>query len=518
MSPDKKPTASGYPFPSRKDIHGSRIPKAKTAASPAEPVLPASGSLRDSLADQARAPKAHPLPPLQKRSDSLQKEEPPEPGVSTSNEQAEPALVPAKPDSGPEVVAQPVKESVPEAKVAPTPAPPARRVTRAAAPGASAASTVSTVLSSEQSAELAANAARKRKQRKRRKRVRTTFVLLILIALVGTAVWLALRSLNPTETVVESDDYPGPGTGSVEVTVDLGDHGADIAHKLYDADVVKSPEAFIRAFDNNAAAETIRPGTYTLRLQMSAAGALAAMLDETNRQDNAFTVNAGQTVAQVKDRLVEVAGYPSEEVEAAFAAPDSIGLPSVASGDVEGWLAAGSYEIAPGEPVASVVEQMVAKQVQNLKELDVPEDQWEEVLTKASILEREASVEEDLPKVARVISNRIENPEAETHGLLQMDSTVLYGVGKSGGIPSLEQLQKDTPYNTYLHAGLPPGPIATPSIAAIAATLKPAEGNWLYFVTVDLDTGETLFTDSLTEQEQNIQLLTEWCEANPGRC
>lgn len=554
MSTDRKPTASGYPFPSRKDIHGSRIPKAQ-GASTAEPVAPPSGSLRESLAGEARVPRARPLLASQETASQDQEEvgageaqtpdsgkhaEPAGPrGVSEPqpSEHEEPAgpqgaserKLPSRRESatrtgslklpaetGPEATAEPKPESEPKPRAsAPKQALPSRRVTRS---GATNGAITSGVLDSKQSEALASSAAQKAKRRRRRKRLRTTLILIILVGLVGTAVWFAVRSLNPTEAVVESDDYPGPGTGSTEVTVDVGDHGADIAQKLYAADVVKSPEAFIRAFDNSAAAETIKPGTYTLKLQMSAAGALAAILDETNRQDNAFTVNAGQTVAQVKDKLEQVAGYDLEEIDAAFADPGSIGLPEVADGNAEGWLAAGAYEIAPGEPVSSVLQQMVAKQVQNLEELGVPEDQWEVVLTKASILEREASLEEDLPKVARVIANRIENPEAETQGLLQMDSTVLYGVGKSGGIPTLEELETDTPYNTYLHAGLPPGPIATPSTAAIAATLEPAEGNWLYFVTVNLDTGETLFTDSLDEQEANIRLLTEWCKANPGRC
>ncbi len=488
MSPDNNKGTNGYPFPSRKDVHGSRIPKTDSPLPADAPTPKTETSLRQSLASGRTAPKAPPLLP-------------------TEAEEREPA--PEAPEAPAEPV-QPVQESPAEEDPAPRVQPPVRALP--------SRTTRSAVLNSEQSAALAQTAQRKAKKRKRRKRMRTALVLIILVGLVGGAVWFALESLKSSEEEVVSDDYPGPGTGSVEVTVDVGDHGSTIADKLYAADVVKSPEAFIRAFDNNAAASTIRPGTYTLRLQMSAAGALAAMLDETNRQDNAFTVNAGQTVAQVKDRLVEIAGFDTEEVDAAFADPDAIGLPAVAGGNPEGWLAAGAYEIRPGEPVSDVIAQMVEKQVQNLESLEVPEEEWEQVLTKASILEREASLEEDLPKVARVIANRVENPEAETRGLLQMDSTVLYGVGKSGGIPTLEELEGDTPYNTYLHAGLPPGPIATPSVAAISATLEPAEGNWLYFVTINLDTGETIFTDSLSEQEANIQLLSEWCEANPGRC
>jgi len=153
-----------------------------------------------------------------------------------------------------------------------------------------------------------------------------------------------------------------------------------------------------------------------------------------------------------------------------------------------------------------------------IDDLDVPTDEREEVLIKASILEREVNIDTYLPKVARVIDNRLADPDGETKGFLQMDSPVLYGLGRTGGIPTADELAKDTPYNTYIHKGLPPGPIAQPSVAALEATLRPAEGDWLYFVTVNLDTGETLFADTHAEQEKNRKKLDEYCAANEGKC
>ncbi|WRS29690.1 endolytic transglycosylase MltG [Actinomycetaceae bacterium MB13-C1-2] len=354
----------------------------------------------------------------------------------------------------------------------------------------------------------------KGKARKRRKAIRTTLILLAVVALLAVAVWFALQSLSGDGSQSEADDYPGPGTTEVTVTVESGDHGSDIAQTLYEAGVVKSPAAFIRAFDNNSAASTIRPGNYSLKLEMSAAGALAAMLDETNRSDNTITVNSGQTAAQIKERMVTVGGFTEEDVNAAFNNPEAIGLPAVAGGDPEGWPAPGEYEISSNDTPETIISQMVAATVNTLTTLGAPEDQWMKVLTKASILEREAGNHVDLAKVARVIENRLENTDAETVGLLQMDSTVLYGVGKSGGIPTLADLQNENPYNTYIHKGLPPGPIASPSVEAIEATLNPEAGSWLYFVTVNLDTGETKFADTLAEQEENQKLLDEWCATN----
>lgn len=109
-----------------------------------------------------------------------------------------------------------------------------------------------------------------------------------------------------------------------------------------------------------------------------------------------------------------------------------------------------------------------------------------------------------------MIDNRITMEDSGINGRLQMDATVNYGQGNTGGMPTEAELQEDTPYNTYLHPGLPPTAIGAPSIDAIRAVLNPPEGDWIYFVTVDLHTGETLFAATLEEHNANVQLLREW--------
>ena len=98
--------------------------------------------------------------------------------------------------------------------------------------------------------------------------------------------------------------------------------------------------------------------------------------------------------------------------------------------------------------------------------------------------------------------------------MLQLDSTVLYAGAGEGPFVSAEDRDIDSPYNTYLYEGLPPGAIGSPSDAAIDAVLNPAEGDWLYFVTVNLKTGETLFATTYEEHLANVQLLQEWISAN----
>jgi UPF0755 protein len=140
-----------------------------------------------------------------------------------------------------------------------------------------------------------------------------------------------------------------------------------------------------------------------------------------------------------------------------------------------------------------------------------------EALTVASIVEREVARPEDRPKVARVIYNRLAQDMR-----LQMDSTVHYASGERGSVwTSDEARASDSPYNTYKHKGLPPGPIASPGAAALEAAVNPADGDWLFFVAVNLDTGETRFTSTAAEHQQAVDELHAWCEAseaNRAKC
>jgi UPF0755 protein len=126
-------------------------------------------------------------------------------------------------------------------------------------------------------------------------------------------------------------------------------------------------------------------------------------------------------------------------------------------------------------------------------------------------VQAEARLPEDFAKVARVIYNRLEDGQP-----LQMDSTVAYANDVYTVFTSDEQRAVDSPYNTYLYPGLPPGPINSPGSQALEAALNPAEGSWRYFVTVDLETGETKYADTFEEHESNVAELQAWIVENPS--
>jgi UPF0755 protein len=313
-------------------------------------------------------------------------------------------------------------------------------------------------------------------------------------------------------------DYAGEGTGeNVTVTVEKGTNGAAIGQLLKKAGVVKSVDAFVAAQANNPQGNTIQAGAYTLRKQMSAASAVALMLDPKSR--NSLIVFEGERNAAIYADLDKKLGLKKGTTKGVAAKKWSkLGLPSWANSDqdikdpLEGFLFPSSYAASKGMKPEDVLADMVNQAKKRYAELGLDAkakslglDSPLEVVTVASLVQAEGKNKSDFEKVARVVYNRLKKDNTETYGLLDFDSTVNYLRGESklatGSVNQLRQL--DDPYNTYKIKGLPPGPIGNPGDVAIKAALNPAEGNWYYFVSVSED--KTLFAETNEEQNRNRQ-------------
>ena len=359
-----------------------------------------------------------------------------------------------------------------------------------------------------------------RRQRKRRRHWLTSLVIVVTLVAIGVLGYKAIGIMRDASAqATHAEDYKGEGEGEVTVTIPEGASGVDIGDILQSKGVVASGKAFTNAVKNNPKGNTIQPGTYKLKNKMSANAALQALLDPESKGDHTLTIPAGVSKQIVKDRLKKVGNFTDEQIEAAYADTAGIGLPAEAGGNVEGWLAPGTYDVSENATPKDLIKKMVSQTVTRLKELKVSKEDYQKVLTKASIVEREVNREQYYGQAARVIENRLEQTDGETHGLLQMDSTVQYGLGRYGGIPSEAETQDaNNPYNTYVHKGLPPGPIGSPGEAAVKAVLNPPAGSWLYFVTVNLKTGETLFASTNEEQKANTKKLSDYCNKNKDVC
>lgn len=364
--------------------------------------------------------------------------------------------------------------------------------------------------------QLRRHRARRRPARRRRRFV----VLLLAVAIVGGAVYGAYRALWPVVVqLTASNDYPGPGAGAVQVTVNDGDTGRAIGVSLEKADVVKTSKAFLDAAAEDSRSASIQPGTYTLKKQMTAKDALAILVNPKNRTVPKVTIPEGLWLSEILARLSKSTGIPLKEYQAAAKDTAALGLPASAKGNLEGYLFPATYEFPAKSTAREQLSSMVQKTVAELAKAGVAEQDMERTMVVASIIEGEVNGEADRAKVARVIENRLAQKSGPTKGFLQMDSTVHYAVKKRGKAGTTNADRASTsPYNTYRHQGLPPGPINSPGAASIAAAASPAEGPWLFFVTVNPASGETRFATTTSEHQGNVNLFNKWCRDHAGKC
>lgn len=358
---------------------------------------------------------------------------------------------------------------------------------------------------------------RARRRRRRGNRLGCLAVVIALAVLLGggyVAYDTAVSALR--EQFAPPPDYSGKGKGSVMIQVHEGDSAVDIGRTLAAKDVVRSAEAFTDAASKDSSSTGIQVGFYEMRHKMSARAALDVLVDPENVVRTAVTLREGLTVDQIVDLLGKETDFSRREYRKVLRDPGTLGLPSYAKGNPEGYLFPATYLVAPDATPKSVLTQMVDRFHQAAGELAVrkkaealgvsPHD----VMTVASLVQAEARFPKDFPKVSRVIYNRLDQRMP-----LQFDSTVHYAVGRDGGVgTSDEDRASDSPYNTYKQPGLPPTPINAPGMRAIQAALEPADGPWLYFVTTNPDTGETKFAESYEDHVKNKREFEKWCASS----
>lgn len=326
---------------------------------------------------------------------------------------------------------------------------------------------------------------------------------LSVLALFAVACVLALAVyLVWPEPTPRAADYEGNGNGTVQVSVPRGATLTVIGQALVAKGVVASTRAFTDAATRHPAGNAIQPGTYTLREHMSVAAALGVLLDPANA--NALTVPEGRRVLQVYaaiDERLKLAPGTTKGIAEEHAA--DLGLPEGAGDNPEGYLYPSTYPVTDGTTPLDLLKQMVTEADRAVTDDGVKAAATAfartpyEILTIASLVQGEADNPDDMAKVARVVYNRLAKNMP-----LQFDSTINYALGRSTLDTTATDTKLDSPFNTYLHPGLPPTPIANPGRDALEAAANPAEGDWLYFVTVR--PGDTRFTDSLDQHEKNV--------------
>jgi len=344
-----------------------------------------------------------------------------------------------------------------------------------------------------------------RPARARRPRRRVSRVLAPLLAVALLCV-LAAGGYDIYQRF-QSKDFSGSGFGHVTVQVLPGASATSLAPELVQLGIVASSSSFISAAKSSSNPEGLEPGFFSLHKHMNSAMAYRMLLNPASRIQTVATIPEGLRMAQILTTLEQKSArtIPASAFVAAAKDTSALGLPAYAHGNPEGYLFPATYDFSPGTSALAMLQAMVARFKVEAASIDLPaaakaaqltEDQ---VITVASILEAEAGSPKYYPQVAEVIYNRL------NIGMkLGLDSTVNYALHRFGVHLTAAQLQVNSPYNTFIHAGLPPGPIDSPGDAAIEAALHPAHGNFLYFVTVNLTTGLTKFTSSAAQFQQFV--------------
>ncbi|MQA26811.1 MAG: endolytic transglycosylase MltG [Micromonosporaceae bacterium] len=367
---------------------------------------------------------------------------------------------------------------------------------------------------------------RPRRHRRRRdsgsgRSAATLVVTVLILGVLMVGVWMGFGVVRDFLT---PPDYPGPGKGEVTVEIKQGDFAGDIANELYRKGVVKSAGAFVDAAEADQRSRQLQPGRYKLKQEMPAKDALDALLDPKNRIVNRLTVPEGQSNAKVYRSLSEKLDIPIEDFEKLDKDPGGLGIDSSwfarsdkkkAPKTLEGFLYPSTYDLDPDTTAVEALQTMVDKFMAVAEEMDLRNVAQQKGITPyeavivASLGEAEV-IPKDLPKVSRVVYNRLNHSDAWMNKL-QFDSTTNYWLERQGekrkdssGLSRAELNDPKNPYSTHAHAGLPPGPIGNPSQEALAAAVNPANGKWLYFVAIDKD-GSSAFAATLAEHERNVQ-------------
>ena len=284
---------------------------------------------------------------------------------------------------------------------------------------------------------------------------------------------------------------PGPAARSGEVTNVVLRRGAslpEIASALEQAGVIRSSSLFLTAAQTTGAARRLKAGEYEFPSRASLRQVLARIRDGKIVRHQ-VTIAEGLTSDMVVDILMR--------------APELTGTVPTPP---EGSILPETYQVERGEDRAAVLQRMMDDRDELLDALwakrqpDLPFKTKEEAVTLASIVEKETGVASERPRVAAVFINRLRQ------GMhLGSDPTIIYGLTRGRPLGRgilLSELQRQTPYNTYLIDGLPPTPIANPGRAALAAVLDPPKSNELYFVADG--TGGHVFAATYEEHERNV--------------
>ena len=374
----------------------------------------------------------------------------------------------------------------------------------------------------------------KKPRRNRKKRIVPLFVkiLLYLVLVSVSAVGLGYGAWECAQDVLGF----GRSEDSLTVVVKEGDTVADIAQMLKEKGVIKYPWLFELYCEFTKSMDTMDPGNYVLYYNYDYHALVSGMVERSpNRVTVRLTIPEGYTAAQIFSMMEKKGVCTVAELEECAATHEFDywfleGIPYGESNRLEGFLFPDTYDFYEKDDPARALNKLLVnfdnkfskRAEEQLEELNAKlAERWAsrgysqeyidshrfgiyELMTVASMIEKETSSVAESGKISSVIYNRLCKPD--DFPCLQIDATVVYALGGVDHALTYEDLEVDSPYNTYIYSGLPKGPISNPGLNSIAAALKPTDTSY-YFYALDPSTGAHYFSKTLREHTNFLEGL-----------
>ncbi len=319
--------------------------------------------------------------------------------------------------------------------------------------------------------------------------VLATACLVLVAAAAAGALWYAVYG-----------DRSHPAA-SVQIIVDRGSSFSEVARRLASAGVISNVASFRVLARLRGQEAAVRAGEYRFPAHQTQSEVLRALVTAGAQVAAWVTIPEGFTAAQIAQRL-QSAGIGSSGQFLRTFEHRKLVVDGTPTESLEGFLFPSTYLVPLGASPDQVADLMIAQFFKELPDhaqsraralhVTVPQ-----AVTIASLVEREAKSEVDRPRIAEVIYNRL-----RLRMPLQVDATIEYALPEHKSRLSFADLRIDSPYNTYLHAGLPPTPIANPGLPSLEAALHPSKGDDLYYVYCG--NGRHVFARTLAEHQANV--------------
>lgn len=357
-------------------------------------------------------------------------------------------------------------------------------------------------------------------RRKRKARHRNTMITAFLVFAV--ALVLVVSIISPQLGWFKNKDYSGDGNGTtVAFEVKEGATNTQVAVALEELGVIADAGRFLENYAEVTRENEnlfIQPGNYELQEEMSSDSAINILLRMDTAGQVYLAIAQNWRLTDTFQAMTDTGAVSLNDLNQLNSDPTQFGIPEKFP-SLEGWLHPGEYHFEQGTSAKDMIQQMVDRTKEDLNSVGVTSDEdIFHVLTVASILEFEGKPQDYYP-IAGAIENRMDNPDGETSGFLQSDATVAYGLGKKTyHISNAEKADASNRYNTFYYKGLPVGPIGSPAIDAITAAANPDDNDYYFWVTVNLDTGETKYAETYEEHLENVKEYDQWCADNEGKC